>query len=494
MFSTENNRLFGRRQYILGHSIITDLKNWNVLKICDDLFLTYHPDLNVDYIKTNSHMIVLLGIILDPFHPELSNKGIISNLSNLTSFEELAENTNNLGGRWIIIYHDIEQTKIFHDAAGNRQIFYSYFQEKTWCSSQPHHISKLLMINKTHDKEVMDFMDSELYDRSEHAWIGDGTFYDGIYHLLPNHFLDIKSGMSKRYWPHEKFRIENISVEQAVELSSHILQGMLKSISLRFPIALAVTAGWDTRVLLAASKDIKDEIYYFIQEASWNKGGSDIKVPNRLLKKLGLELHVENCMEKVIKDNEFNRFFYQNVAIIQAEENKVLHYNFYEKFQGKIWISGNVSEIARNYYGTDKNDLNAESLAQFFGRKGDKYTIRNINDWLHEVTKPAKMSNLNIHDLFYWEQRMGNWAAMFSADLDIAIEVIYPFNCRTLLITLLSVDKNYRLKKNPFLYRELIKKMWKETLSEPINPIYLQNVINYGARKIRNMSCSKFSL
>lgn len=486
--NNEENPLFGRRQYILGSSGITDLKNWNILRIHNELYLTSHPDLNVEYINDNSHLFVLLGIILDPFHPELSNREILLNLSKSLSFDELIENTYDLGGRWIIIYHTKNQTFVFHDASGNRQIFYTNVNDKTWCASQPHLLAKLFQINITEDDEVLNFMRSDLYTKSEHAWIGDGTFFDEIYHLLPNHFLDLNHCETKRYWPQEDFKIHNIPVEQAVELSTRILQGSIKSMSLRSHIILAVTAGFDSRILLAASRIIKDKVYYFIQEFASNKGSNDIKIPKRLLKKLKLEFHIEKC-EKKIEDEDFEQLFYKNVAINQSDSKKVLHYNFYEKFQGNVYINGNVSGIAKNFYGIEKNNLTAERLAQYFRRKDDKYTIRKINAWLQDAKKTSENANLNLLNLFYWEQRMGNWGAMFSADLDIAIEVLYPFNCRTLLITLLSVDNKYRLYDN-ILYKELIKNMWKEALSEPINPVDFKirifNLINKIIKIIKN--------
>ncbi len=487
VFNVENNRLFGRRQYILGPAFIKELRNWNFLEICDDLFLTYHPDLEVEYIETGSCKYFLIGIILDPFHPELNNAEVLRNLSKSRSYEEFLKKTEDLGGRWILIYHDAELTNIFHDAAGNRQIFYLCIDGKTWCASQPHFIAKYLQINRSQDKEVLDFMNSAAYEKSEHAWIGDGTFYDGIYHLLPNHYLDLKACKAIRYWPHKNFRIENIPMEQAVELSSRMLEGMIKSVSLRYPIILAVTGGWDSRILLAASRNLKDEIYYFIQEFSYNKGknDNDIKVSQRLLKKLNLELHIEKC-EKKIEDKEFDRFFYENVAIIQTEMKKVLHYNFYEKFQGKIYISGNVSGVVKKKYGINRKDITVERMAQYFGRPDDKYTLRKIKEWLLDISGPAQRSNVNILNLFYWEQRMGNWGAMFAADLDVATEVIYPFNCRTLLTTLLSVDEKYRLSYS-ILYKEMIKSMWKEALSVPINPVSLNSKIRNGIRKIIKM-------
>lgn len=478
----ENHPLFARRQYFLGPTAINRLHRWKQLRITDDLILTHHPDLNVHSISANSSMLVLLGVIIDPFHPELDNDEILLNLSKSNSFEEIIENTYSLGGRWIIIYKNSDQIKLFHDATGHRQIFYTHSDEKIWCSSQPHLLARYLQIPTINNAEIHGFMNSD-YERSEHAWIGDETFFEGIYHLLPNHLLDINENKSVRYWPNCHFTMENVPIEQAVNTASDILQGTLTCISLRYPMALAVTAGWDSRVLLAASKNIKDNIFYFVQEFSSNKRSNDIKIPNKLFKLLGIKFHVEKC-EKLIKDEEFQNLFYENVAINQSDIKKELHYNFYTKLSNKTFVSGNASGITKNFYGLDHNP-NATLFAKYFGREGDKYTIKKINEWLFEAKIIAENSKIKIMDLFYWEQRMGNWGAMFSADLDIAIEEICPFNNRKLLITLLSVNEEYRLTNNIF-YTALINKMWPEVLKVPINPIKFTTRFKRKINKFRH--------
>jgi acetyltransferase-like isoleucine patch superfamily enzyme len=65
---------------------------------------------------------------------------------------------------------------------------------------------------------------------------------------------------------------------------------------------------------------------------------------------------------------------------------------------------------------------------------------------------------------------------MAQLEWDIVQEVFCPFNCRSLLIDLLSTDRIYRDHDEPKVYREIITRLWPEVLSEPINP---------GANRIR---------
>ena len=61
-----------------------------------------------------------------------------------------------------------------------------------------------------------------------------------------------------------------------------------------------------------------------------------------------MKFNVIEC-EKII-DNEFDSILKKNVSIIQCDKKKVLYYNFYKNFQGKLNVGGNVSEITRSSY------------------------------------------------------------------------------------------------------------------------------------------------
>jgi len=239
---------------------------------------------------------------------------------------------------------------------------------------------------------------------------------------------------------------------------------------------LAVTSGLDTRILLAASKGIREDVFYYIQKfGNLNYKSADIKIPLKLLPKLNLKFNVIECEKKI--DNEFDSILKKNVSIIQSDKKKVLYYNFYKNFQGKLNVGGNVTEIARNFYNSTDNPNTAEKLAEIFREGGDKFVIRNFEKWLNETKTIASKFGIDILDLFYWEQRIGNWCASFGADLDIAIEHFYPFNCRKLLEILLSVNKKYRKYPDYSLYKELIKQLWPDTLKEPINPLNISGKI-----------------
>jgi hypothetical protein len=98
----------------------------------------------------------------------------------------------------------------------------------------------------------------------------------------------------------------------------------------------------------------------------------------------------------------------------------------------------------------------------------DVFATRSFEKWLNGINDTF---NYDVFDLFYWEQRCGNWLAMSQLEFDIAWKDIFtPFNCRELLVTMLAAKEKYRKPPKYKLYWEVMSQLWPEVLSVPINP------------------------
>jgi hypothetical protein len=115
-----------------------------------------------------------------------------------------------------------------------------------------------------------------------------------------------------------------------------------------------------------------------------------------------------------------------------------------------------------------------------------------------------RLYNHDLDSILYWEQRAGNWIAMCNLEFDIAWKDIFtPYNCRELLIHMLSVPVKYRNPPKFKLHRRTIRNLWPETLDIPVNPHrnksiytrtrehlqgiipqYIQDPIRYVVRKV----------
>jgi hypothetical protein len=194
----------------------------------------------------------------------------------------------------------------------------------------------------------------------------------------------------------------------------------------------------------------------------------DIRVPRKLAQKLSIPFHIIESRD--YQDSTFDSTLKRNVFVLHNPAKTVLYRDFYQDFQGKVNVSGNISDLCRTPYGIDPVSDIADLLSHVH-LADSEYATDSIKDWYVEAKTLCNTFGYNLRDLFFWEQHLGNWGSMFAAELDIAIEEFYPFGTRRLVEMILAVDENLRPYKNSMVHRRIIELLWPELLSEPINPI-----------------------
>ena len=231
-------KLLFRRQFVLGPNYVEAFQSWKRVKVNNMIYLTVHPDLSTYKADYENKSITLLGYILDPLNPQANDSDIINilirELSMRDSLDSFFECTYTFGGRWILIVDDGKEGRLFNDATGLRQVFYTStgFTKDVWCASQPGILAETL--NLEPDEEAMAFISSFEKNNKEYWWPGDTSPYKEINHLLPNHYLNLNTGLCYRYWP-DKY-LNCLPLEEAVKKCSKILQGLMESASNRFDL------------------------------------------------------------------------------------------------------------------------------------------------------------------------------------------------------------------------------------------------------------------
>jgi hypothetical protein len=293
------------------------------------------------------------------------------------------------------------------------------------------------------------------------------TAYNNIKHLQPNHYLDLQKIKSIRFWPNKQ--LTTIPLKQGVEIGSKLLTGTIESANNRYELTLPVTAGNDSRLLLAATKNIKEEVfYYIIKHQSYTQQHHDIKIPRKLFSKIGVPFNVIEYSNDV--DEEFKKQYYLNCEFATDNDLALIYNVFYKKLPNKINLPGRLGSISRNFYTTYRKNISPEILAKMYKYGNSEYAINIYSNWLNEISDLASNYGYNILSLFDLEENNGNFHTQFQSYKDIAQEEFAPMNNRLLLNTFLSVPIKYRNIYTNYFFKEMIKYMWPELLSVPINP------------------------
>jgi len=456
-----------RRQFILAAAPVTPPAGWNELKL-NDYFLYTHPDLAVTEVTCREKSLVLLGHIFDSAEPEKKNVDIVKDILTRTDgMGGFFASLKPYAGNYALLYKDDREVLIAQDALALKQIYYCTVDNRVVCGSQPNLIVNFAhpQIGRTKDRDLLDFYGNRL---KETRWVGDETLYEGVKHLLPNHYLDIGRRVAKRYWPNEPVR--RLYLDEAVSRSCQYLQGILKAMALRHSLMMAVTAGTDSRVLLAASRDIRDKTYYFINNHTLGHSHPDIVVPKKLFDRIGVPFHVHDVPKDM--DDEFRRIHLSNTFFV-TERLLTTIYNIYFKRHGdKVNVTG-TGEIGRMRFGKEPKQLNSYLAAYKLGyADGGRYVIRQCDKILDEMLPVARKNGINMLTLLYWEQLNGNWGTVVNAETEIAVEVFDPYASHLLYEIFLGVDEKYvKYNEEPCVFfRDMIARMWPELLEWPINP------------------------
>lgn len=453
-----------RRQFILSREQIAELSGWQCIHIAY-YYLYAHPDLEVTIEKDNETTLLLLGYLFDPENHKLNNQDILHILTKSTnSFSQFVQALKPYPGRYALLYFHDSNLYLIQDALAVREVYYYQTINKVVCGSQPNILVKFAQpaISITSDPDILDFMQNDLpYVRNGRLWVGDTTSYEGIKHLLPNHYLNINSLTVKRYWPNKK--LEYIDFDEAVKLAAKYLKGVFNAITYRYSVMMAVTSGIDSRSLLAASKDVQNKIYYFINKHKHlSNESADIKIPRQIFQRIEVPFHIHEVDNNV--DEDFREIFLSNTWMAKDLMLPAIFNVYFKNHQNKLNLLG-VGELGREYYEPPPKNFNGYYLAWCLKYKKSKYAVNQCEKWLQETLNIAKQSNVDIMALFLWEVLLGNWGAVGNSESDIAIEEFDPYDSHYIYEIMLSLKK----EQGDFfmgLYREL----WPELMTFRVNP------------------------
>jgi hypothetical protein len=463
----DRTRFFRRRQFILGPEQV-DYPGWRKFEIDNQHLLTVHPDLPTTIVQHKTNKLVLLGYAIDPYDSERTELDILQRaVVDITSEADVISSIENLSGRFVLVVKHRNHLWLFHDAVALRQVNYCLDKRGAiWCASQPEALAAQLKLK--YDEEVLSFKNSSVWSTSkDEFWLPNKrTPFQEIRNLLPNHYLDLQNAQAIRYWPVAGC-IGSRLVSESIELCTPILKGSIRAAALKFDLRMGISAGGDSRKTLAASKCVKEQIYYFSHTPTQaSMLVNDVEIPARLLPKLGVKHH-SLLTERMPWD--FQQLYEENVSCAREKRGHIA-YTLLQNFGPEATVlNSNISEVAQCIYWLPKAKINGEGLAILSGLN-HQFAIQEFQEWIDGAASACNAANMNILDLFFLEQRMGRWAASAFSEYDIAHETFNPYNNRRLHCLMLAIDERHRKNRRWDVTIEHIRHMWPEVLLEPINP------------------------
>jgi len=480
------NHLKYRRQFLLTTEPITNLNDWKK-RTLNKHTLYSHPDLTTFYLNHNKAEIVLLGHILNPYNHKETELEILKKIAISPNPIDIAKVLYSLSGRFVLLVKTENRTLFFNDACGLRSFNYSYYNGALQIASQPLLLKLAVGDLVTKKERYFSFSNSDYRKNNKENWFPSGTtLYKDVHHLAPNHYLDSETLSQHRYWPNEKYTLNDYT--SSLEKFSNLLQSILIAGSEKYNLSLGITAGFDSRIILSTCKPVKENMsFYTLKYRNMNNSSRDIKVPLKLNKIMHLNHKIINC--ELTTEPGFAKIYEENSDMSHLDDWGQIAYGISKTFKKDMMaIKGSCSETGRCYfYKSGKHPkLNSgiDLIAYNTNWKGISFIENRLTNWFNTLKEDKTNFGYPILDLFHWEISTGSWQMQNQLEWDIVHETFTPFNNRELLDTMLRIDPKFRSRPNNYqLYQDTILKFWPEVLSQPVNPPTLKEWIKTSIKK-----------
>ena len=299
------------------------------------------------------------------------------------------------------------------------------------------------------------------------AWMpGFLTAHEGISRLLPNFFLDLKNWTMHRFWPKPENISAEISLEEAAQSVAKDVREYINATAVQFPqIAPTLTAGFDTRIILAGCRDVREQCEFFTT-GSFNQGLDQI-VSSKITKQLNLKHRFLDPVKSTQQEKE-------EWDILVGHSTHEVGRDYYKTLRGvqaDVMFTGMYGETGRSRLYQKELDRIEEIKpdARFLAGRvsapaNDSEVLETLDDWLTTISWTPTWK---ILDLAFNELRFGGWA-MAQAPASRGIQfTLMPFAQFSIQEAFMNVRPSEKTTSR--LFQRIGVLLWPEAMEFSIN-------------------------
>ncbi|OZT76900.1 hypothetical protein [Salinicoccus roseus] len=502
------DRKFQSRPFILAKSQLDSSEQWfDYVKPLSSAFLYYDEKTSITVQNEADVKMILIGYMLDIRDGGLDSYRILSALCReyAAMEEDFYEHLDHLNGRYVLIVDDGTDTRLFTDATCLRPVFH---WNNEMLASHEALLREAVKVQAGKELPVADYRMNGFLDL---------TSTEGIYKVNPNHFFSARQEAFQRYYPREdaKMMTTDDVFSETVDFFPPQVEWLGRS---GRKIHQSLTGGYDSKVSLALTKGIMDQIDYFtymidLENAPDNQFGKIYKRDKDLVDRLvyNLNLHHDYYFFKDYKvPDDYNRKLRSNVS---SHHSFALSYLTSREFdEGGIHVKSTIYEMAKlpydKKYDFKEDDASLVDVATAWAPQA----IREDREKLETLFEAFKERNgfdaygkygYNVPAALYWETRMSNWHSNITQETDTTLETFILVNNRYMLDRYMRMGTADRENKG-YLTR-LISEFWPilnyfvpnryETLEDKVQmarekkaPAAYNISLSYGDVRFRNIN------
>jgi len=356
-------------------------------------------------------------------------------------------------GSFIFIYSWNGDSRIYLDANGSMSLVYDPVARIAGSTSAT-------ILDPADYQRRLDWPLHAALDVAHDGWLPAGlTAHQGIKRLICNHYLDLKSWRPVRHWPMTA-PPQAKNVESALQIITDEVANMVAALASAGTTRLALTAGNETRVLLACCRDIVRDLGFVTVAAPGSD--LDVDIAKRLSKRFGLNHEILPYRNATTEEKDL---WDKRVGHSVSGMNREMHPSVMP-LRGKFAVGGLGGEVGRGFLwlnATDATPVTATDIVDRLKLARHPDLVEGVEHWIAEL--PVR-DTLLILDLAYMELRMSSWAyAQSYSNPDV--NFLHPLSSRRVFEAMLSLPESMR-RKDGMIFA-LIEKSWPDVLEVPIN-------------------------
>lgn len=356
-------------------------------------------------------------------------------------------------GRFLFILDMLGQRRVYLDADGSRSLVYDPVSQLAAATT-----SLLLSPEDYRERFRADLYRACGVDGD--GWFTAGlTAHSGVLRLMCNHYLDLDSWKAVRHWPTGEL-LECSNPEEQIATITDEVKRTIRALANGGDIHVALTAGNETRLLLACCRDLLPKATFVTVAAP----GATLELvrARELASKFGL---THSILPYVRASQSQAELWERRASHCVTGTNKTMHPSV-APLDGKVFLGGLGGEIGRGFLwlGSKRSDvIDVVDIVDRLKLPRHPDVLAAVEEWFEPLARLDALSKL---DLAYLELRMSCWGFADSYTLPKQRE-FHPLVSRRIYSAMLSLPAEMR--RNKGMIAACIQLEWPELLSLPIN-------------------------
>lgn len=430
----------------------------------DGAWIAYAPDFHLVHLKDvrGRLLALIVGIPYELGRGEFLTGGDFVLSDPVESTDDLERSVLPLlAGSFVLLTSGELGSRLYPDHAGSIPMVYAPDLRQAAST-----VAMLLSEAEYHDRFQSELHQALVVREGAGGWIpGTLTAHRNVFRLLPNHYLDLSKWTSVRFWPKAGEFDGWREIERAASSAAREIHRFSRAACRSYTVGVTLTAGFDTRLVLASCKDDLDRCRFFTIDAPLAK--MDLAISQEIARRFSLKHEI---LDLVSATPAQMAAWDRMAGDCMIEAPRLTHPTLRKLDDRDALLTGLFGEIGRcRYYRQDLSIINQSKIdAKFIV---DRLTvpphpelIDNVDEWLSGL---SGQPNSVVLDLSLLELKLGCWAMPQRSMTSSVKWAFMPFTQRPVFDAFIGVAPHDKDTKT--LFWKIIKNLWPELSEFPIN-------------------------